>query len=149
MAENIPVRKAKTDAIKPKTFNIKIPLIGLHNIKNATSAFAVCFSIGINSKIIKYGLLKFKGVQRRFNFIFEKNKSIFFDDYAHHPTEINSVLEGIKKVAYKKKITSVFQPHRFSRVNLLKKEFSKSFKFSDRVILCPVYAAGEKKTNNF
>ena len=81
--------------------------------------------------------------------IFEKNKNEFYDDYAHHPTEINSVLEGIKKVAYKKKITSVFQPHRFSRVNLLKKEFSKSFKFSDRVILCPVYAAGEKKTNNF
>ena len=57
-------------------------------------------------------------------------------------------LKELKKLPTKK-ITSVFQPHRFSRVNLLKKEFSKSFKFSDRVILCPVYAAGEKKTNNF
>ena len=60
--------------------------------------------------------------------IFEKNENEFYDDYAHHPTEIYSVLEGIKKVANEKKITSVFQPHRFSRVNLLKKEFSKSFK---------------------
>ena len=67
----------------------------------------------------------------------------------HHPTEIHSVLEGIKKVANKKKITSVFQPHRFSRVQSLKKEFSKSFKFSDRVVLCPVYAAGEKIDKNF
>ena len=81
--------------------------------------------------------------------IFEKNENEFYDDYAHHPTEIYSVLEGIKKVANEKKITSVFQPHRFSRVNLLKKEFSKSFKFSDRVILCPIYAAGEKIVNNF
>ena len=81
--------------------------------------------------------------------IFEKNKNEFYDDYAHHPTEIYSVLEGIKKVFYKKKITSVFQPHRFSRLNSLKKEFSKSFKFSDRVVLCPVYAAGEKIDKNF
>tara|TARA_B100000941_G_C27998211_1_gene299208 strand:- start:1 stop:432 length:432 start_codon:yes stop_codon:yes gene_type:complete len=81
--------------------------------------------------------------------IFEKNKNVFYDDYAHHPTEIYSVLEGIKKVAYKKKITSVFQPHRFSRVNLLKREFSKSFKSSNRVILCPVYAAGEKISRKF
>jgi len=81
--------------------------------------------------------------------IFEKNKNEFYDDYAHHPTEIYSVLEGIKKVANKKKITSVFQPHRFSRVNLLKKEFSKSFKYSDRVVLCPLYAAGEKINKNF
>jgi UDP-N-acetylmuramate--alanine ligase len=81
--------------------------------------------------------------------IFEKNGNEFYDDYAHHPTEIYSVLEGIKKVANDKKITSVFQPHRFSRVNLLKKEFSKSFKFSDKVILCPVYAAGEKNNKKF
>ena len=72
-----------------------------------------------------------------------KNENEFYDDYAHHPTEIHSVLEGVKKFQIKK-ITSVFQPHRFSRVNLLKNEFSKSFKFSDRVILCPIYAAGEK-----
>ena len=55
--------------------------------------------------------------------IFEKNDNEFYDDYAHHPTEIYSVLEGIKKVSKNKKITTVFQPHRFSRVNLLKKNF--------------------------
>ena len=81
--------------------------------------------------------------------IFEKNENEFYDDYAHHPTEIYSVLEGIKKVSKKKKITSVFQPHRFTRVNLLKEEFSKSFKFSDKVILCPIYAAGEKIDKKF
>ncbi len=99
--------------------------------------------------IIKRALLKFSGVQRRMTKIFEKNENEFYDDYAHHPTEIFSVLEGIKKVSKEKKVTSVFQPHRFSRVNSLKNEFSKSFKFSDRVVLCPVYAAGEKIDRKF
>ncbi len=135
---------------KKKIFkNIIVNLIGKHNILNSVAAISVCLNLGIKIETIKNALFKFTGVQRRMTKIFEKNKNEFYDDYAHHPTEINSVLEGIKKVANKKKITSVFQPHRFSRVNLLKKEFSKSFKFSDRVILCPVYAAGEKKSNSF
>ena len=86
---------------------IKIPLLGLHNIKNAASAVAVSFSIGISESIIKKALLKFKGVQRRFNYLFEKNNAIFFDDYAHHPTEIISMLDGVKKVFKKKEIISV------------------------------------------
>tara|TARA_B100001057_G_scaffold487632_2_gene570664 strand:+ start:454 stop:1848 length:1395 start_codon:yes stop_codon:yes gene_type:complete len=129
--------------------NVVLNLIGKHNILNSVAAISVCLNLGIKIKIIKKALFKFSGVQRRMTKIFEKNKNEFYDDYAHHPTEIYSVLEGIKKVFYKKKITSVFQPHRFSRLNSLKKEFSKSFKFSDRVVLCPVYAAGEKIDKNF
>ncbi len=123
--------------------NIDIPLIGLHNIRNAASAAAVSFSIGVTDKIIKLGLKNFKGVQRRFNYLFEKNGSKFYDDYAHHPTEIASVLESVKKVYRKKKIVSIFQPHRISRLKNLKLEFSKCFKNSDVVILCPIYKAGE------
>ena len=129
--------------------NIVLNLIGKHNILNSVAAISVCLNLGVKIKVIKKTLSKFTGVQRRMTKIFEKNENEFYDDYAHHPTEIYSVLEGIKKVANNKKITSVFQPHRFSRVNLLKKEFSKSFKFSDKVILCPVYAAGEKNNKKF
>ena len=124
--------------------NIKIPLIGVHNIKNAASAIAVAFSIGLSEKIIKKGLLKFKGVERRFNYLFKHNDSIFFDDYAHHPTEISSVLDGVREVYKKKKIICIFQPHRISRVKNLKFEFSRSFKKADTVILCPIYKANEK-----
>ena len=124
--------------------NIKIPLIGVHNIKNAASAFAVAFSIGLSEKIIKKGLLKFKGVERRFSYLFKHNDSIFFDDYAHHPTEISSVLDGVREVYKKKKIICIFQPHRISRVKNLKFEFSRSFKKADTVILCPIYKANEK-----
>ncbi len=129
--------------------NIILNLIGKYNILNSVAAISVCLNLGIKIKIIKKALKKFTGVQRRMTKILDKNDNEFYDDYAHHPTEIYSVLEGIKKVSNRKKITSVFQPHRFSRVNSLKKEFSKSFKFSDRVVLCPIYAAGEKIDKKF
>ncbi len=124
--------------------NIKIPLLGLHNIRNATAAVAVAITIGISKKIIKLGLKDFKGVQRRFNKIFIYRDVPFFDDYAHHPTEINEVLNGVKKVYGKEEIVCIFQPHRISRLKDLRKEFSSSFKKADTVILCPIYSAGEK-----
>tara|TARA_B110000438_G_C15199699_1_gene388154 strand:- start:58 stop:513 length:456 start_codon:yes stop_codon:yes gene_type:complete len=91
----------------------------------------------------------FSGVQRRLTKIFVKNKREFYDDYAHHPTEIASVLEGVKKVYKNRKIISVFQPHRYSRLKNLKEKFTSCFKLSDIVVLCPVYAAGEKKDKNY
>ena len=127
--------------------NFKVPLIGMHNIKNVTSAVAVAFSIGISVKIIKKGLIKFKGVQRRFSFLFKHNNAIFIDD--HHPTEISSVLEGVKEVYKNKEIISVFQPHRISRVKNLKLEFSKCFKKADTVLLCPIYRANENLNLGF
>ena len=123
--------------------NIKIPLIGLHNIRNATAATAISFSIGISNDLIKKGLINFKGVERRFNYLFNFQKSIFVDDYAHHPTEIVEVLNAVKNVYKNKKIFCVFQPHRISRVKSLRKKFSKAFKKADTVILCPIYRAGE------
>ena len=122
---------------------IQIPIIGLHNIRNATAAVAVCYTIGISKKIIKNGLRKFQGVQRRFNHIFTYRNSKFIDDYAHHPTEISSVLESIKLVYKNEKLVCIFQPHRVSRLNNLKNEFSKCFKSADYLILCPIYKAGE------
>ena len=124
--------------------NIKIPLLGLHNIRNATAAAAVAITIGISKDIIKQGLREFKGVQRRFNKIFTYRETVFYDDYAHHPTEIKELLNGVKEAYKEEEIISVFQPHRISRLKDLRKEFSLSFKNSDTVILCPVYSAGEK-----
>ena len=85
---------------KKKTIikNFKIPLLGVHNIRNSAAAIAVAITVGIPLSNIKRGLKNFKGVQRRFNRIFTFNGVDFYDDYAHHPTEIKSVLEGVKKV---------------------------------------------------
>ena len=125
--------------------NIFLKLMGNYNILNATAAIGVCLNLGINILTIKKALKNFSGVQRRLTKVFKKNKIEFYDDYAHHPTEIESVLEGVKKISKQRKILVVFQPHRYSRVTTLKKEFAKSFRKANQVILCPVYAAGEKK----
>ena len=128
---------------------IKIPLLGIHNIRNSTAAVAVASTIGISKVIIKNGLKEFKGVQRRFNKIFTYRETNFYDDYAHHPTEIKEVINGVRAAYKKEEIICVFQPHRISRLKDLKKEFSSSFKKANTVILCPVYAAGEKMKLGF
>ena len=129
--------------------NINVKLLGKHNVLNAAAALIVCLNLGANINIIKSSLKNFTGVQRRMTKVFSKNKNDFYDDYAHHPTEINSILEGIKNVNSKRKIISIFEPHRYSRVMSLKTQFSKCFSKSDLVIMCPLYAAGEKKNLNF
>ena len=121
----------------------EIPLIGFHNIKNATAAIAVSYFIGISLIKIKNSLKNFKGVERRFNKIFTYNGADIYDDYAHHPTEIREVINSVNYSYKKKKIVCIFQPHRISRVNDLKDEFCSSFKKVNSVILCPVYKAGE------
>ena len=135
---NVPNKK------KRKINKLKIPLLGIHNIRNAVAAVAVALTIGISVKKIKDGLSKFKGVQRRFSKIFTYKNIDFYDDYAHHPTEIKMVLDGVKKVYNGFEKICIFQPHRISRLKDLRKEFSKAFKDADTVILCPIYTAGEK-----
>ena len=132
-----------------KINNIKVNLLGDHNIKNTTAAVAIALSLGININKIKKALVKFLGIQRRFTKIFSIKKRDFYDDYAHHPTEIRAVIDSVRQVYAKRKIVCVFQPHRFSRVKFLKNEFASAFKKSDIVVLCPVYAAGEKKQYNY
>ena len=124
--------------------NIKLNLLGAYNILNSVSAIALCLHIGISSKIIRNSLYKFSGIQRRLTKVLVKGKIEFFDDYAHHPTEIKSVLKSVRITNQKRKIISVFQPHRYSRLKLLKNEFASSFNDSNVVILCPVFSAGEK-----
>ena len=143
LAVNLPNKKKQI--IK----NIKIPLIGIHNVRNSVAAAAVALTIGITTREIKDGLLRFKGVQRRFNKIFKFNDVSFYDDYAHHPTEIRMVLDGVKKVFKGYEKVCIFQPHRISRLKDLRKEFSFSFYNADIVVLCPIYVAGEKMKLGF
>ena len=123
--------------------NIKVPIIGMHNVRNAAASVAVSSSVGISQNIIKRALSEFEGVQRRFTKVFTYNNVSFYDDYAHHPTEIKEVMNGISEVYKKKKIICIFQPHRISRLRALRKEFSYAFSKANTVILCPIYKAGE------
>ena len=124
--------------------NFKIPLLGIHNVKNSVAAAALALTVGLSVSSIKKGLKNFKGVQRRFNKIFTFNKVDFFDDYAHHPTEIKVVLDGVRNVYKGYEKICIFQPHRISRLKDLRKDFSYAFKDADKLILFPIYTAGEK-----
>ena len=137
--------KDKTYEIK----NLKVNLLGNHNISNVTASIAVALNLGIKVNKIKKALGKFLGIQRRFTKVFSIEKKDFFDDYAHHPTEIKAVINGAREVYKHRKIICVFQPHRYSRVKALKNEFALAFKSIDTVVLCPVYSAGEKVKYNF
>ncbi len=129
--------------------NIRVNLLGDHNISNATASVAIALNLGVKIGIIKKALKKFSGIQRRFTKIFSIDNKDFYDDYAHHPTEIKAVIKSARQVNKKRKIICIFQPHRYTRVKLLKKEFASSFKLSDMVILCPIYSAGEKVDYDF
>ena len=129
--------------------NIKVNLLGDHNISNTTASIAIALNLGIKLDKIKKALKKFLGIQRRFTKIFSLGKIEFFDDYAHHPTEIRAVINSAREVYRDRKIICVFQPHRYSRVKGLKNEFASSFKSADSIVLCPVYSAGEKIKYNF
>ncbi len=137
---NIKLPNKKNQLIK----KFKVPLLGNHNIKNSVAAAALALTVGLPIKNIKKGLKNFRGVQRRFNKIFTYNNADFYDDYAHHPTEIKEVLDGVKSVYKDYEKICIFQPHRISRLKDLKKEFTFAFKNADKVILFPIYTAGEK-----
>jgi len=141
----IKIPSKKNSTIK----DIVVNLIGDHNIKNTTASIAIALNLGIKIVKIKKALKKFLGIQRRFTKVFTIKKREFYDDYAHHPTEIKAVINSARQVYKERKIICVFQPHRYSRVKFLKNEFASSFKSSDAVVLCPIYSAGEKDIYNF
>ena len=136
-------------------FSLNIP--GEHNILNSLPVIYLALKFGVNKEEIQEALNKFKGSKRRYDVLFDKklengygNKTKrvrIVDDYAHHPTEIKATLKAIKSIDTSRLVV-IFQPHRYSRVHFLLDEFKDAFKDVDKVILLPIYAAGEKNEFN-
>jgi UDP-N-acetylmuramate--alanine ligase len=119
---------------------------GLHNIFNATAAVAVGDRIGISVEGMIEAIKTFQGVQRRFQVIGDVGGIKVIDDYAHHPTEIRATLKAARS-CNPRKIYAIFQPHRYTRTQLLAKEFGTAFVDADEVIITSIYSAGEKPIN--
>ncbi|MGM0608618.1 MAG: UDP-N-acetylmuramate--L-alanine ligase [Candidatus Muiribacteriota bacterium] len=122
-----------------KRFEIKISLFGMHNVINSLAAFAICHTIGINGEQIVEALKRFKGIKRRFEIIYKSNECIVVDDYAHHPTEIKTVLKYARKKYLNKRIICVFQPHQHSRTRFLLEDFASSFSDSDIIVVPDIF----------
>ncbi len=124
-------------------YGINLNLLGRHNALNASAAFALGGSLGINSDSISKSLNGFKGVQRRLQLKYSNDINVY-DDYAHHPTEVKSSFEALKN-STENRIITVFQPHLYTRTKDFYKEFAKALMENEIVILAKLYPAREKE----
>jgi len=122
---------------------LKLNVPGVHNICNAMAAVAVGIDLDIPIRTILIALESYEGIGRRFELKKTVNNIMVIEDYAHHPTEINATLDAAKN-GWHRKIVVVFQPHRYSRLSWLMKNFATSFDKADVLIVTEIYEAGEK-----
>lgn len=122
---------------------ITLGVFGETNIENAVGAVAVADQLGIIPEILFKSLAEFKGVKRRFDVHVYTDQTVYIDDYAHHPREIDSIINSVRKIFPGKKITGIFQPHLYSRTKDFAVEFGKSLSLLDELILLDIYPARE------
>jgi UDP-N-acetylmuramate--alanine ligase len=120
----------------------RVPIPGTHNALNALAAVAVAAEAGIPDADIKAALATFAGVKRRFQPTGDWQGVRIYDDYGHHPIEIAAVLRAAKAGA-RGKVVAVVEPHRYSRLKDLFPDFCRCFTSADRVVVIPLYSAGE------
>ena len=123
-------------------YTLKYP--GIHNIENSVAAVAVALQLGITNENISESLNTFQGIYRRFELVASNNKTVYIDDYAHHPEEIRMFLLSLRAIYKDKKITAIFQPHLFTRTRDLADGFAASLDLADEIILMPIYPAREE-----
>ncbi len=124
--------------------NLSLGLPGRHNVDNAISVIAIANLLGLTESEIKEGLTSFRGVQRRFDVHFSTSTTVYIDDYAHHPSEINACVASVRELYPNRKLTAVFQPHLFSRTRDFMDDFAESLSKVDELILLEIYPAREE-----
>ena len=123
--------------------NIRMGIAGTHNIENAVAAIEACLILKVDADAIKSALGSFRGVHRRFEYIIKNENQIFIDDYAHHPEELKAAIKSVKKLYPNKKLTTIFQPHLFTRTRDFADGFAEALDLSDELIMLDIYPARE------
>lgn len=126
--------------------NFYLSLMGDHQVYNTLAVLACLSVLNLRLTVVKKVLECFQGVKRRFDLVGEAGKIKIFDDYGHHPTQIEATLKGARQRFPRKKIWAVFEPHQISRLRLMSKNFVKALEKADQVIIVPVFWGREKKT---
>jgi len=133
---------------RPKNLSITLNLPGKHNVLNALAAMTIASECGVSDRAIGNALAKFQGVGRRFQIhgelTFEQGKVLLIDDYGHHPREIAVTMQAIRNAWPDRRLVLAFQPHRYSRTQMLFDDFAQTLSEADILLLLEVYAAGEK-----
>jgi UDP-N-acetylmuramate--alanine ligase len=120
--------------------NLRQP--GRHNVQNATGAAAMALEVGVSFSDVAGALERFPGAHRRLEFIGVFQGAAVYDDYGHHPTKVRATLQAARELRHRRLIV-VFQPHRYSRLAALMRDFSRAFTGADKVLVLDVYSAGE------
>lgn len=128
---------------KHKIKGLKLQMMGFHNVENALAAITVALDMGMSEEQVREKVASYRGVKRRFEIIHKDEKTLFIDDYAHHPTEIEAFLKSMQSIANGRKVTAIFQPHLFTRTRDFRKGFAKALMLADEVILLEIYPARE------
>ncbi|HQV38596.1 MAG TPA: UDP-N-acetylmuramate--L-alanine ligase [Flavobacteriales bacterium] len=124
--------------------DLTLGMPGRHNVENAVAAATMALHAGVSPEALRKGLVGFKGVRRRFEVRARTGKSIYIDDYAHHPTELDACIRSVKELYPDRKVTGIFQPHLFSRTRDLAADFASSLAQLDELILLEIYPAREE-----
>jgi len=120
---------------------VELSVPGMHNMSNAIAAIALCDQLGIDFGVVRTGLARFTGADRRCQVLARTPDVTLVDDYAHHPAEIRATLAALRKAA-SGRLVAVFQPQRFSRTKLLHDEFVRSFSLADVIAVTEIYYEG-------
>jgi len=126
-----------------------ISLFGRHNIQNTGAVIAFLITYGFRAEKIKKAIADFYGAKRRFEFLGKVKNNLFFDDYAHHPSEIKATIEAAKKRFPKRKIIVFFQPHTFSRTASLLKEFNYSLSEAYKGYIFSIFSSARENPSDF
>jgi UDP-N-acetylmuramate--alanine ligase len=121
---------------------VTVGMPGAHNVLNCLATLALADELGVDFRVAAEALESFAGVARRFTVLGEAGGVTVVDDYGHHPAEIMATLDAAQ-MAYGRRVVAVFQPHRYSRASLLRREFERAFNRADVLVVVPIYAAGE------
>ncbi len=132
----------RADGVTRNHGRFRMPMVGLHNVRNALAAIAIAQEMNIDVEVLKRALEGFGGVKRRFTRTGVVDGVTVIDDYGHHPVEIAAVLAAARQ-STRRNVIAVVQPHRFTRVRDLFDEFCTCFNDADTVIVADIYQAGE------
>ncbi len=123
--------------------NFTIPMPGIHNVLNSLAGIVTAYELNVDIDLIRRSLMEFKGIQRRLQLKGSKNGILIYDDYGHHPNEIKATIKAIRGSFKTERLNVIFQPHRYSRTNILIDDFADAFWDADRVYVLDIYPAGE------
>jgi UDP-N-acetylmuramate--alanine ligase len=133
--------------ISGKTYPAHLKSIGKHNVENALSCIATAHALGFKIRDTLDALEGFSGVKRRLELVYKSPSLSIYDDYAHNPSKIKSVLNALRTSCPESNIIVIFQPHRYSRIKTLYNNFVGSFSNASFVIVLPTYSSGEQDDN--